>query len=125
MFKNVKNSTSSLCMGFTLIFVLLLSIQLTGLTCLQDFQTLISTGDRLASSEVVSETVADGPIKGAALPPSQKALSHDCPCHYMVTYLCAFALTSTPFTGTLAIPRGQTVDDHLPQSIFRPPLSLL
>ena len=112
-------------MGFTLILVLLLSIQLTGLTCLQDFQTLISTGDRLASSEVISETVADGPINGAALPPSQKALSHDCPCHYVVTYLSGFTLATAPLTGTLAIPTGPTVDDHLPQSIFRPPLSPL
>lgn len=124
-FENMNRHRGEVRIIFTLTLLLLLSIQLTGLTCLQDFQPdgfsrnlPVSVGDR-------SETVTAGPLDGDPLPPSQQQLHHDCPCHYVVTSLAGFTLASASYSGAIAVPVPRSVQDNLPQAIFRPPLFLL
>lgn len=108
---------------FTLTLLLLLSIQLTGLTCLGDGQSYVFFGDRPVSV-AHSESTTDSPVDGSSLPSSQQQFSHHCPCH-MVTYLSGFTLASAPYNGMLGVPAGPAVDDNFPQAIFRPPFFLL
>lgn len=110
---------------FTLAFLFLLSIQLTGLTCLQDFQSDGFFSDRPVSIGDHSETVTASPLDGNSLPPSQQQLHHDCPCHYVVTHLAGFTLASASHSGAAAVSVPRSVQDNLPHLIFRPPLFLL
>jgi len=84
---------------FTLTLLLLLTIQLTGLTCLEDFQPDISA--------------------------SNQQIHHDCPCHHVVTHSVGITLASAFYSSTIAVPVPQSVQDNLHQTIFRPPLFLL
>jgi len=107
-----------------LILFLFLSVQLSGLTCIQDLWAYSIWKDGLASPSSLTKDASTDPAPSSPASGAQ-SLTHDCPCHSMVTYSSTFALTSTPFTGLLAIPSGSKADDRLPQVIFHPPLALL
>ena len=106
-----------------LILFLFLSVQLSGLTCIQDLWAYSIWNNGPASPSILAKDVSTdaSPYSPASGPQS---LTHDCPCHYLVTHLSGFTLPSTPFTGTLVIPSGSRVEDNLPQNIFRPPVVL-
>jgi hypothetical protein len=98
-----------------LVLILLLSVQLTGLTCIQDLG-----GSSIKNNSTAFLSSVDDPSP-ESFPPSS---DHDCPCHHVVTYFSGFMLTSALFTDTLAVPVGSTVDDNPPQAIFHPPVVL-
>jgi hypothetical protein len=124
-FENMNCHRVKLRTIFTLTLLLLLSIQLTGLTCLQDFQAHGFFRDRPVSVDNHSGTVTTSPLDDDSLPPSQQQFHHDCPCHYVVASLASFTLASAPYSGAVAVPVSLSVLNNLPQAIFRPPLFLL
>jgi len=106
------------------VLLLFLSVQLTGLSCIQDLWVVFS-GDKDSTAEMTSiDAFPSQKPSGSTSIPAEETLNHDCPCHYTMTYLSNITLASAQYNGTLAIPGGQRVDDHLPQVIFHPPLVL-
>ena len=101
-----------------LVLVLLLSIQLTGLTCIDDFGS--DPAISLSLNAVSHLADSSEPLS----PPAQELLEHDCPCHYMVTYLAPFALESLARTEELLVAKGSPLRENLSRSIFHPPVVL-
>lgn len=122
--KNImKNGTLRLCTGFTLVLVFLLSIQLTGLTCLRDFGGLLSPGSATTSNDAICGSAPSSPMGGESLPPFQNVSNHSCPCHH-VTHLSNLPMLSAFYTGGYVLQNLSSVTDNPPQVIFRPPIAL-
>jgi hypothetical protein len=103
---------------------LLLAVQLTGLTCIQDAWANSIPGYDSISAMALTNTSFSNPPSGSSVP-SQQTIHHDCPCHHLVTHFSGFALDSTPYKGELAFSISTFVPDNLPKATFHPPLSLL
>ena len=103
--------------------LLLLSIQLTGLNCVQDLWAYPIGSSSPVSIEVLPIDSPDNGSDSSPLP-WQKTFSDGCPCHYVMTYLTGVALGSAPYSGKLPLPMSSPVKDNLPASIFHPPVVL-
>jgi len=90
--------------------VLLLGVQLTGLTCLNEWQVAIHS----AQAEIVGGSPATG----------EKVSDHGCPCHFIFqSVFLAVPENLSPHTDDV----GSSLTLYVPTfvvSLFRPPLSV-
>ncbi len=111
-------------MGMSIVLAFFLTLQLTGLTCIQDLGVYsIGMNSPASISSFTGDSSTNAAPQSSASWP--KSASHDCPCHYMVNYISGFTLASVPYIGELALPISTPALDNLPQVIFHPPLTTL
>ena len=115
---------SGLMKEIALVLFLFLTLQLTGLTCIQDLGAYFIPGGSTTVSALKNHASLEESSKASSVP-SQQPLQHDCPCHHVVTYLSGTTLGAFLYSGELAMPVSTSVRDNFPQAIFLPPRFLL
>lgn len=106
------------------VLTLFLSLQLTGLTCLKDFQLVASSDGSRVSVGWMAYSVSPNSSDEAPSSPVSSSFGHDCPCHYAAVALPAVTSDSAPYAAGLAAPLHQSIRADIPRSIFRPPVLL-
>jgi len=104
---------------------LFLTVQLTGINCIQDLWAYSIPNNGSTSLMALTGDLSPGNSSESSSNPTQQALNHDCPCHHVVTYLSGTALGAFLYSGELAMPVSTSVRDNFPQAIFLPPRFLL
>jgi hypothetical protein len=108
-----------------LVLFFFLSVQLAGLTCLQDLRAYAFTNDGSASGMAITGDFSSGGSSETSSLPLQQVSNHDCPCHHLVTYLSGTALGAFLYSGELAMSVSTSVRDNFLQAISLPPRFLL
>ena len=111
-----------ICKRVTLSLFFLLSMQLTGLTCIQDLWAYVPVNN--GPAVMITPTGDFDPSSKTSSTTTQQVVDHACPCHYLVTHLSRVTLGLTPYAGELATRLDSSFKDNLSQSIFRPPIVL-
>ena len=106
-----------------LVLFLLLSVQLTGLTCIQDLWAYPIWSSGPVSIAILPIDSPDDDSDSAPLP-RQETFSDGCPCHYVMTFLPGMTWSAAPYSGELPMLDSSPVKDNLPASIFHPPIIL-
>ena len=105
-----------------LLLLLLLPMELSGLTCIQDLWAISIETSRFAGEPPLIQSLSGESSPNIPIGTLHPSIQDECPCHYMMIPPSGPVPYSILTTGKLSHPLLTYNQDNIPQIIFHPPL---